>query len=255
MQQDPREGFGRNAEKYVTSEGHAKGADLDMLVQWLQPSPRWRVLDVATGGGHVARTLAPLVERVTALDLTPEMLDVARLHLAEQGIRNVDFLLADAQEIPLPDAAFDAIVCRIAPHHFPHPERFIAEAARLLWPGGLLLVIDNAAPDDPELGEMMNAFEALRDPGHARALSAEQWRALIADTGLTLLRDIRAPKIYEFRTWVRRMARDEAQVADVESYVLAMPPEAREYFRVETADGHVTKLTTAMWAGLAQKPL
>jgi SAM-dependent methyltransferase len=254
-QQDPREGFARNAGKYVTSEGHAKGADLALLAEWLQPASDWRVLDVATGGGHVARTLAPLVQHVTAVDLTPAMLDVARLHLTESGIRNVDFLLADAESIPLSDASFDAVVCRIAPHHFPHPERFVAEAARLLWPGGYLLVIDNVAPDDAHLGELMNAFEALRDPGHARALSPTEWRADVAGAGLTLLREVTAPKVYDFPAWVRRMARDEAQVAEVESFILAMPPEARAFFDVKTAeDGHVASVTTAMWAGLAEKP-
>lgn len=69
--------FAKNAGKYVTSAGHAKGEDLALLVASSQATPDMNVLDIATGGGHVANALAPLVQRVTALDLTEEMLQAA----------------------------------------------------------------------------------------------------------------------------------------------------------------------------------
>jgi SAM-dependent methyltransferase len=251
---DPREGFARNADAYVTSESHAKGADLAFLMEWLQPEPDWRVLDVATGGGHVALTLSPLVGHVTAVDATPEMLLAAERHLDEHDVTNVDFLVADAEDLPFDDASFDAVTCRIAAHHFPHPDRFVAEAARVLVPGGLLLVIDNAAPEDPALADLMNAFERLRDPGHARALSPSEWCSTIESAGLTVVRSVVAQKQYDFPTWVRRMASDETQVAEVEAFILGMPPEARAYFQVETDDEALAAVTVSMWAGLAQKP-
>lgn len=62
-----RKQFAKNAEKYVTSAGHAKGDDLALLVASSQASLDMKVLDIATGGGHVANALAPLVEQVIAL--------------------------------------------------------------------------------------------------------------------------------------------------------------------------------------------
>ncbi|WP_240504444.1 hypothetical protein [Bacillus sp. 005/A4HT-01/001] len=55
------EQFGRNAKKYVASQTHAKGADLDLIVEWTAPKESWIVLDIATGGGHPAKALAPYV--------------------------------------------------------------------------------------------------------------------------------------------------------------------------------------------------
>jgi ubiquinone/menaquinone biosynthesis C-methylase UbiE len=73
--------FGRNAANYVTSTSHAKGDDLRQLVEIIAGRNRGgAVLDVATGGGHVANALAPLFKQVIALDLTPEMLEKAEFY-------------------------------------------------------------------------------------------------------------------------------------------------------------------------------
>lgn len=72
-----QEQFGKNAQQYVESKTHAQGDDLQLLVQWLAPQTSWKVLDIATGGGHVARTLAPHVAQVVATDLTRPMLAAA----------------------------------------------------------------------------------------------------------------------------------------------------------------------------------
>ena len=66
--------FGRAAADYATSEVHAKGASLTRLVELTEPKPHWRVLDVATGAGHTALAFAPHVAKVTATDITEEML-------------------------------------------------------------------------------------------------------------------------------------------------------------------------------------
>ncbi|MGZ6388624.1 MAG: class I SAM-dependent methyltransferase, partial [Ktedonobacterales bacterium] len=72
-----RETFGRAAEAYVASPGHAGGDDLQRLVELAEPNAANHALDVSTGGGHVALALAPYVASVTASDLTPRMLDAA----------------------------------------------------------------------------------------------------------------------------------------------------------------------------------
>lgn len=136
MKDRVRRQFAATAAAYVNSEGHARGDDLAILVRLARPAASDRALDIATGGGHAALALAPLVSEVVATDLTVEMLEAARAFISEQGARNVRFEVADAEQLPFPDAAFDIVTSRIAPHHFPQPELFVQEAARVLRPGG-----------------------------------------------------------------------------------------------------------------------
>src|SRR5215469_14842436 len=83
-----QEQFGKNAAGYLTSKPHAQGKSLDRLVALTKPQPGWRVLDVATGGGHVAYAFAPHVARVWATDITPEMVDQVGREAAKKGFAN-----------------------------------------------------------------------------------------------------------------------------------------------------------------------
>src|SRR5262249_34692933 len=154
-----REQFGKHAENFVASEDHAKGESLDRLLALTRPRPDWRVLDIATGGGHTALALAPHVREVIASDLTPPMLDAARAFIASKGVTNVVFREADAISLPFEAEAFDLVTCRIAPHHFPDVQRFVHEMFRVLKPGGVAVVIDNVVPEDPVAAKFINDFE------------------------------------------------------------------------------------------------
>lgn len=115
--------FGKNAHQYAVSEGHAHGDDLDILIELLEPAPDMRVLDVATGAGHTAAAIAPLVASVVAIDLTAEMVHEAEQLFSRRGLRNAAARVMDAEALLFPDASFDAVTCRIAPHHFPNIEK------------------------------------------------------------------------------------------------------------------------------------
>jgi ubiquinone/menaquinone biosynthesis C-methylase UbiE len=248
-----REQFSQVADAYVTSESHANGDDLPLLAEWLDPQPSWRVLDIATGGGHVARTLAPLVASVVATDLTPEMLDAARAALEQAGCDNVEYAEADAEALPFGDAEFDAVVYRIAPHHFGDPARFVAEVARVLKPGGRFVLIDNVAPDDAPLATLMNAFERLRDPSHVRALSVPEWQHLFSAEGLKPRQAQRSRKVYEFASWVARSATPREQIELVEESILGMPRSARAYFAMCVSGGRVLSLEVDRWMAMVAK--
>lgn len=145
--QQVREQFGANAAAYVASPTHAQGASLGWLVARVAPQAGWRVLDVATAAGHAALALAPHVAAVVGLDLTPEMIPLAAGLAAERGLGNLAFTVGDVEALPFDAGAFDAVTCRIAPHHFPDVGRFITEAARVLRPGGVLLVTRRQGSD------------------------------------------------------------------------------------------------------------
>ena len=99
-----------------------------------------RVLDVGCGGGLLSEAMAASGARVTALDLAPELIEVARLHLLESGL-DVDYRLQSveslAEEAP---GSFDAITCMEMLEHVPDPGSVLRACARLLKPGGVLLL-------------------------------------------------------------------------------------------------------------------
>src|SRR5579862_1877237 len=113
-----RQQYGAHAEAYVTSPVHAQGASLARLVELTEPGPEWVVLDVSTGGGHTALAFASHVRRVIASDLTPEMLAAAERFARERGATNIEYQVADAEDLPFEAAAFDLVTNRIALHHF-----------------------------------------------------------------------------------------------------------------------------------------
>jgi ubiquinone/menaquinone biosynthesis C-methylase UbiE/DNA-binding transcriptional ArsR family regulator len=105
----------------------------------------WTVVDVGCGTGNAAEILAPLVRRVIAIDQSAPMLAAAQKRLQDAG--NVEFMQADLQRLPLADGTAHAAVCVLVLHHAESPSLAIAEMARVLKPGGMLLVIDMLAHD------------------------------------------------------------------------------------------------------------
>ena len=92
------------------------------------------MLDVATGAGHTALAFAPHVAKVTATDITEEMLAQAKKLAASRGLGNVKTVPAKAEDLPFPDMSFDLVTCRLAAHHFADVAAFAAEAFRVLIP-------------------------------------------------------------------------------------------------------------------------
>ena len=90
--------------------------------------------------------------------------------------------------LPFADGAFSIVTSRLAFHHFPDPVAVLAEMRRVCAPGGRVLVADLIASDDPTKAAAMNAMERLRDPSHARALSAAELEGCFAAIGLRPLR-------------------------------------------------------------------
>ena len=196
--------FTKHADGYVTSATHAQGQELERLIEIAQPQRGWVTLDVATGGGHTALKFAPFVTHVTATDITPRMLEKAQSFAESQGIENVSFEPADAEDLPFSDASFDLVTCRIAPHHFQNPAGFVRESARVLRAEGLLLVQDHALPENAEAARYINAFERLRDPSHHRALPESGWRSLFEAGGLSVEHAEIIIKVHRLQPWAKR---------------------------------------------------
>ncbi|MGB3331058.1 MAG: methyltransferase domain-containing protein [Thermomicrobiales bacterium] len=225
--------YGAVGDAYVRSTGFAVANDLSRMVDLAQPRPTDRVLDIATGGGHVAVTFAPHVAQVIASDLTPEILHHAAAYFAERGLTNVETAQADAEALPFADASFEIVTCRIAPHHFPRPDRFVAEVARVLTADGRFVLIDSTVPAG-ETGEFINHVERLRDPSHVRSLPIEEWQTLLAHAGLRVEVAETYPKRHDYDDWTARSRMTPAGKASLAALILGAPYAVRAALQVES---------------------
>ena len=170
--------FSRTAASYVVSTTHSAGQDLQRLVEIGEWDGRQHALDIATGGGHTARAIAPYVARVMVTDLTQRMLETAREFLLSQGINNAEFQVADAEQLPFADASFDRVTCRLAAHHFPDAARAVREAARVLKPGGALIASGIIREREDEVRAALAAAGLTVE----RREGKDEWVALVART-------------------------------------------------------------------------
>lgn len=174
--------FTRQAVGFSTSPGIQDEAALTLTLEFSGVGPTDTVLDVACGPGILACAFARVAKHVTGIDITPAMLERARLLQQERGLTNVTWRQGDVLPLPFPDASFTLVVSRFAFHHFVEPQAVLAEMTRVCAPGGTVLVID-AAPA-PEKADAFNRMELIRDPSHARALPQAELERLFSVAGL-----------------------------------------------------------------------
>jgi ubiquinone/menaquinone biosynthesis C-methylase UbiE len=225
--------FGVAAEAYLDSDVHRKGDDLDTLASWCAGATR--ALDVATGAGHTAGAVAATgVPRTVAADASPDMVATT---VAEFG--GVEGVVADAERLPFSSDSFDAATCRIAAHHFPDPEAFVDEVARVVEPGGTFAFEDNVAPEDEALGEFINRVEGLRDTTHVESYATSQWHEWLTDAGFEVEETLHLKKTLEFDPWTAAQSLSEETYREVEDVLLNASAEASAFFEVDVVDGSV----------------
>jgi ubiquinone/menaquinone biosynthesis C-methylase UbiE len=175
--------FGRRAAFYRDSPAHTDPTVLKRLVEMAEPQPGWQALDVAAGPGHAALALAPHVRRVTAIDVTPEMLRQAKSPREERSAANLMLCQGDAAALPTAGGVYDLVVCRRAAHHFVDLHGALLEMRRVLRPGGRLVIDDRSVPQDPDVDRTMNRLDRLHDQSHVREYPAETWPAMLRAAG------------------------------------------------------------------------
>ena len=135
------------------------------------------IADLGAGEGTFALLLAQRAKKVIAVDTSAKMIEVGREQALRHGVNNVDFRLGDMEELPIADGEVDLVFFSQSLHHALHPERAVAEACRILAPGGRIVILDLAK----------HRFE------EARELYADEWlgfseaelEAMLEAAGLT----------------------------------------------------------------------
>jgi ubiquinone/menaquinone biosynthesis C-methylase UbiE len=238
IQRSAQQQFNRQSACYGKSHILADTSDVAEIIARVPAGQGRRALDVATGGGHTGLYLASQRWEVTLADISPAMLERARALAGERGLR-VETRQHTAEEMPYPDATFDLVTCRVAPHHFSSVETFVRESARVLRPGGAFVVIDGSVEDDhPEAEEWLHQVEKLRDPSHVRFISPRQWTRLCELAGLCVLVCELQPMKQPDLNWYLDVANTSpVNRAKIFELIHTAPDSARQLFRLTEESG------------------
>ena len=228
--------FTQQAETFNDSATARSEEMLDRLIALAQPRSGERWLEAACGPGIITRRLASHVREVVGVDMTPAMIEIARRDTSREGIANATFAVGDATDLELPDASFDGAISRFSIHHIPAPGRVVEDLARVVRPGGRLVLADHLADRDPDALTWSQELERLRDPSHWLCLTAERLRELGERAGLTLEHDQIVPLELDFDDWLERGSAGPASAAVIERQ-LGERPAATECFAVSERDG------------------
>jgi SAM-dependent methyltransferase len=170
------------ARAYRESATHASGDDLDLVVAWCDPGPDVTVLDVATGGGHVARRLREAGAQVVTVDAAPGM---------EPDV------IAPADHLPFADSSFDVVACRIAAHHFPDVLAAVKEMTRVAR--SRVVICDNTFTS-----ESAEEADRLRDPSHVRNYGVPEWHSFFELAGLEVADEAVLVRDTDLEGWLER---------------------------------------------------
>jgi ubiquinone/menaquinone biosynthesis C-methylase UbiE len=183
--------WSERARLYRDSEAHREGEDLDLVVAWAEGAET--ALDVATGGGHVARRLREAGINVVTVDPAPGM---------EPDV------VSRGEDLPFADGSFDAVACRVAAHHFEDVEKAMSEMSRVSR--DRVIVVDNLFLD-----EHAEEADRVRDPSHVRNYTEKEWRELFEGVGLRVAELRRLPKAIEVEPWLVRAGTSAADAEKV----------------------------------------
>ena len=226
------EQFGRSAAAYVQSPVHASGPDLTAISELASKRHFTNALDLGCGGGHVSFALAPHVARVTAYDLSPEMLQAMSAEAATRGHTNIVATLGVAERLPFDSASFDLVVSRFSAHHWQNVPVGLAEARRVLRADGLAIFIDVYAPEDPLLDTFLQTVEMLRDPSHVRDYSVSQWQQMLKAAGFRPEQPRVRKLATEFTSWIARMSTPDVLAQAILKLQGEVPDEVRKHFGI-----------------------
>ena len=184
------------ADQYRQSPIHAAGEDLDLIVEWCEPAPGVTVLDVATGGGHVARRLREAGATVVTADPAPGM--------------QAD-TTAPAEDLPFADGSFDAVACRLAAHHFTDVLAAVREMTRVAK--HRVVICDNTF-----VSESSEEADRLRDPSHVRNYAQAEWGSFFELARLEVADERYLERPLEIEPWLARVncaGEDAARVREL----------------------------------------
>jgi SAM-dependent methyltransferase len=246
-----RDEFTHQSESFANSPAMNAEEILGALVELAPAAAGARWLDVACGPGMIARALAPRVGAVHGIDLTPAMLEKAVAAGEAADLDNLTFSTGDATALGEEDGAYDGAITRFSFHHIPAPQRVMDEMARVVRPGGWVVVGDHLTDADADAAAWHQEIERLRDPTHWASQTHERLLAMGVAAGLELDSERVVPIELDYEEWLGRGSGGAAAAAVIDG-LLADPPDC-ECFRVVEVDGG-RRLQLRYWLSRWRRP-
>ena len=179
-----RRQFALQAKVYPQTVQFRHNESVMPMVDLARPVPEDRLLDVACGWGFVTLGFSPYVKTAVGIDLTPEMLTLARKVAADERVSNVEYETGSVEDLRFGTGSFEIVACRFTFHHFGDPEKALFEMKRVLTPGGRIVLYDYLASADEKKAKRLNEIELARDPSHIRTYSDRDFQAFFRKCGL-----------------------------------------------------------------------
>ncbi|MGB7968655.1 MAG: class I SAM-dependent methyltransferase [Methanobacterium sp.] len=180
---ESREKFDKQAEKYDSgNKGKHARSLYESVLNKLDEYTFTNILDVGCGTGNLLKLISSKYDvQIAGVDLTPKMLNIAKIKLGDEA----DLKVSDSEELPFEDNKFDMVICTDSFHHYPHPEKVLAEIGRVLENNGMLLIADPTVP--APLRQLVNLYFKLSRSGDVKIYSESDICKLLEETGFVSL--------------------------------------------------------------------
>jgi ubiquinone/menaquinone biosynthesis C-methylase UbiE len=176
---ESREKFHKQAEKYDSgNKGKHARSLYESVINKLDVLSFNNLLDVGCGTGNLLKLISTRYDvQISGADLTPKMLNIARIKLGDKA----DLKVGDSEELPFDNDKFDMVICTDSFHHYPHPEKVLAEIRRVLQQDGMLLIADPYIPTP--LRQLVNLYFKLSRSGDVKIYPESDIRKLLEEAG------------------------------------------------------------------------
>ena len=175
--------FTKQADPFAKKQGHSDERAFKLMYDLTKTDNNDTVLDVACGPGLVSCAFAKVAKHVTGIDITPAMIERAKLLQKEKLLNNLTWNLGNALPLDFPDESFSLVITRYSFHHFLEPSKVLSEMIRVCKSGGRVAIIDVTPLAEKALA--YDYIEKLRDPSHVRAIPFEELLDMIKKSGMT----------------------------------------------------------------------
>lgn len=176
------EQFTKQAIPFTEKPEHSNENEFQLMFALTEVSSSDKVLDLACGSGFVSCAFAKIAHHVTGIDVTPAMIERARLLQQEKQLNNLFWQIGNVLPLLYEDATFSLVITRYSFHHFIDPQAVLAQMCRVCMPGGKVAVVD--VTPAPGKVTAYNYMEKLRDPSHTKALTFAELQEMFHQAGL-----------------------------------------------------------------------
>jgi SAM-dependent methyltransferase len=196
-------------------------SSLQVIEDLARPTAHDALLDLETGVGDVAFAFAGSVKSVEAVDDRAEVIDEADRLGREMRVSGVVFRRADLYALPFDDRAFSLVVCRNGLHRLPEPVAALREAARVLSPGGRMVVFETSVSE--VVDRPLNELAKLREPAHRRYYRLDEYRELFDKAGLRVDEEREGRRTVDLDYWLEAAGASHEHREIVQSRLQELP--------------------------------